>query len=514
MSYRNLMSDLAALYGGQHLPALGYTYRDYRQASAPSAAAESDRQWWSERIPGAARSSAPAVGSARRTGRPAPHHTTLALAGPGHPRRTVRRGPPPRCHAGDGSGRVVLRRAGGLVGRAAVPAQRADVRPRAAAPATWTGWSVTSPRLCCSTSISAPAATATARSRALQDTFRAAAAHADYPGLSVLRDLSRHRGTQVLAPVVFTSALGLGELFAEAVTETFGKPVWINSQGPQVLLDAQVTEFDGGILVNWDVREDAFRPGVVDAMFDRHIDELRRLASDDIAWETPRAPLITAAQRAVRDAANSKTAAPSGNSLHDGFFASAAARPDALAVIGSSGELTYGQLREQVLAVAAALRVAGVEPGDTIAVMGPKCPDQIVALLGILAAGGVYLPIGVDQPAGSGRTHHRDRWRPHGAGLRWGSPDIARRADRHRSAAGGSARRRIRARAKRSQRPRLRAVHIGVDGRAQGRRGHPRRRDEHHRIPQRLLRDWARRPMPRAIAPGMRPVGAATCSAR
>jgi mycobactin phenyloxazoline synthetase len=243
------------------------------------------------------------------------------------------------------------------------------------------------------------AATATARSRALQDTFRAAAAHSDYPGLSVLRDLSRHRGTQVLAPVVFTSALGLGELFAQIATNAFGKPVWINSQGPQVLLDAQVTEFDGGILVNWDVREDAFRPGVIDAMFDRHIDELRRLASDDIAWETPRAPLITDAQRAIRDAANSKTAAPSGNSLHDGFFAAADARPDALAVIGSSGYLTYAELREQVLSVGAALRVAGVKPGDTIAVMGPKCANQIVALLGILTAGGVYLPIGVDHPA-------------------------------------------------------------------------------------------------------------------
>ena len=37
-------------------------------------------------------------------------------------------------------------------------------------------------------------------------------AHATYPGLSVLRDLARYRGTQVLAPVVYTSALGLGSV--------------------------------------------------------------------------------------------------------------------------------------------------------------------------------------------------------------------------------------------------------------------------------------------------------------
>ena len=43
--------------------------------------------------------------------------------------------------------------------------------------------------------------------------------------------------------------------------------------------------------------------------------------------------------------------------------------------------------------------MAGVKPGDTVAVLGPKGPDQITALLGILAAGGVYLPVGIDQPA-------------------------------------------------------------------------------------------------------------------
>ncbi|PPZ77946.1 non-ribosomal peptide synthetase, partial [Neisseria gonorrhoeae] len=115
------------------------------------------------------------------------------------------------------------------------------------------------------------ARTAAARAQAVQEALRSAAGHSAYPGLSVLRDLSRHRGTQVLAPVVFTSALGLGDLFCPDVTEQFGTPGWIISQGPQVLLDAQVTEFDGGVLVNWDVREGVFAPGVIDAMFTHQV---------------------------------------------------------------------------------------------------------------------------------------------------------------------------------------------------------------------------------------------------
>ncbi|HEY2448873.1 MAG TPA: amino acid adenylation domain-containing protein, partial [Mycobacterium sp.] len=239
--------------------------------------------------------------------------------------------------------------------------------------------------------------TAASRARAVQGAMRSAAAHSNYPGLSVLRDLARYRSTPVLAPVVFTSALGLGELFCPDVTEIFGTPGWIISQGPQVSLDAQVTEFDGGVLVNWDVREDVFPPGVIDAMFSHHIDEVLRLAATD-DWDAPDPSALPVTQRAVRDAANNRYAAPSGEALHDGFFHRAGQQPDAPAVFSSSGDLTYAQLRRQALTLAAALRANGIRAGDTVAVMGPKTAEQIPAVLGILAAGGVYLPIGVDQP--------------------------------------------------------------------------------------------------------------------
>ncbi len=198
------------------------------------------------------------------------------------------------------------------------------------------------------------ARTAAARAQAVQEALRSAAGHSAYPGLSVLRDLSRHRGTQVLAPVVFTSALGLGDLFCPDVTEQFGTPGWIISQGPQVLLDAQVTEFDGGVLVNWDVREGVFAPGVIDAMFTHQVDELLRLAAGDDAWDAPSPSALPAAQRAVRAALNGRTAAPSTEALHDGFFRQAQQQPDAPAVFASSGDLSYAQLRDQASAVAAA----------------------------------------------------------------------------------------------------------------------------------------------------------------
>jgi mycobactin phenyloxazoline synthetase len=398
MSYRTLMADLAALYLGRELPELGYTYREYRQAIAAAEAQpqhdrDTDRDWWARRIP-------------QLPDPPAPPSIG------GRDSRTSTR----RWHWLDPATRDALfARAGarGITPAMTLAAAFANALARWSTPrfllnVPLFGRQPLHPdvdrlvgdftsSLLLDVDLSG-AGTPAARAHAVQDAMRNAAAHSAYPGLSVLRDLSRHRGTQVLAPVVFTSALGLGELFNADVTTQFGTPAWIISQGPQVLLDAQVTEFDGGVLVNWDVRDGVFAPGVVDAMFDHHIDELLRLASADDAWDAPGPPALPDAQRAVREEANGRTAAPSGEALHDGFFRRAEQQPHAPAVFAASGDLTYRQLRDQALTVAAALRAAGIGAGDTVAVTGPKTAEQVPALLGILAAGAVYLPIGVDQP--------------------------------------------------------------------------------------------------------------------
>jgi mycobactin phenyloxazoline synthetase len=397
MSYRTLMADLAALYRGDPLDDIGYTYQQYRHQLSMPSSFDADRQWWAERVPELP--DAPALPL-----RPAAQQSDPTRPG----RRWYWLDPAMR----DGLFDRARRR--GVTPAMTLAASFAD---------TVAGWSA-NPRFLLNVPLFgreplhanvdrvvgdftssllldidlAAADTPTARAKTVQHTMHEAAAHASYPGLSVLRDLSRHRGSQVLAPVVFTSALGLGELFSPEVTTQFGSPEWIISQGPQVLLDAQVTEFNGGILLNWDVREDAFCSGVIDAMFARHTDEVQRLAHDDAAWDAPRVSVLPARQREARAAVTTATIA-SGRMLHDGFFDTAARQPDAPAVFAESGDLTYAQLRRQALAVAATLRAAGLPDGGTVAVLGPKTAEQVPALLGIHAAGGVYLPIGADQPA-------------------------------------------------------------------------------------------------------------------
>ena len=241
------------------------------------------------------------------------------------------------------------------------------------------------------------------RARAIQRSMYESGAHAAYSGIDVLRDLGRFRGEPMLAPVVFTSALDLGELFPDNVTQTFGEPVWIVSQGPQVLLDAQVTELRGGLLLNWDVLESAFPQGLIDSMFACFTETVERLAESDAGWEAEAAVRLPSAQARVRAAINATDGPVSGRCLHQGFFKNARANPDAPAVVWGVGDTdgvwSYRELADGALAVAAAFRARGVRRGDTVAVQLPKGRDQILAVLGVLAAGATYVPIGLDQPA-------------------------------------------------------------------------------------------------------------------
>jgi amino acid adenylation domain-containing protein len=79
---------------------------------------------------------------------------------------------------------------------------------------------------------------------------------------------------------------------------------------------------------------------------------------------------------------------------------SAARRPDAVAVQGPDGSLTYAQLDERSGRLAALLAEAGVVPGTRVGFMLPKSVAAVVTIFGVLKAGGVYVPIDTASPRG------------------------------------------------------------------------------------------------------------------
>lgn len=73
--------------------------------------------------------------------------------------------------------------------------------------------------------------------------------------------------------------------------------------------------------------------------------------------------------------------------------------PDAAAVVSGGSELSYRELDARSSRLAQALRRRGVGPEVVVAVAMPRSVDLAVALLGVVKAGGAYLPIEASPPS-------------------------------------------------------------------------------------------------------------------
>ncbi|MEV0360004.1 amino acid adenylation domain-containing protein [Nocardia sp. NPDC050697] len=399
MSYRVLVDDLARLYRGEELPPLGVTFPALAAARAGRAPKEADLAWWWGRIPHLPGPPELPLNDAARRGATEP--ATVRLH-----------------HAIDAADRRRLEE----------HAHRRGVTPAAAVAAVFAeavgAWSA-SPRflltvplfdrdpvhpdvervvgdftssLLVAADLTEPR-TLAERAAAMRAALHEAAAHGSVGGLDVLRELGRHRGEPVVSPVVFTSALGLGELFSPAVTEVLGEPSWIVSQGPQVLLDAQVTELAGTLLLNWDVRASDLEPGAAEAMFGYYVRLLDLLIAGD--WDVRAPDPLAGDVRAERLAAERplpETAHFDGT-LHGRVLALAEQRGAAPAVIAADRTRSHAELADEARRIAGALRAAGVRGGDTVIIDLPKGGDQVAAALGVLTAGAAYVPLAPAQPA-------------------------------------------------------------------------------------------------------------------
>lgn len=94
-----------------------------------------------------------------------------------------------------------------------------------------------------------------------------------------------------------------------------------------------------------------------------------------------------------------QTAVPLPRTTLSGLVAEQAAKtPDAPALADAQYELTYRQMREQVVALANLLRERGVKPGDSVAVALPRSVFLTLALHAIVEVGAAWLPLDTGYP--------------------------------------------------------------------------------------------------------------------
>lgn len=86
--------------------------------------------------------------------------------------------------------------------------------------------------------------------------------------------------------------------------------------------------------------------------------------------------------------------------LHEAFEARAAQAPDAIALSSALGgeEWTYARVNAAANRLAHHLRAIGVGRGKRVGICLDRCPDLLVATLGVLKAGGAYVPLDPEYP--------------------------------------------------------------------------------------------------------------------
>src|SRR5437667_11349849 len=84
---------------------------------------------------------------------------------------------------------------------------------------------------------------------------------------------------------------------------------------------------------------------------------------------------------------------------HEVFEDQARARPDAIAAMHGSRQLTYGELNARANEVARALLARGLTREGVVGVVTERNLDWMAAVLAIFKAGGAYLPIEPRFPA-------------------------------------------------------------------------------------------------------------------
>ncbi|ABW31352.1 non-ribosomal peptide synthetase [Acaryochloris marina] len=111
-------------------------------------------------------------------------------------------------------------------------------------------------------------------------------------------------------------------------------------------------------------------------------------------------PCLTTAEQQQLVAWNQTQAVYSQDAcIHHLFEAQVERIPDAIAVVFQDQQLTYGELNQRANQLAQKLRSQGVQPDVPVGICVERSIDMLVALLGVLKAGGAYLPLDPTYPS-------------------------------------------------------------------------------------------------------------------
>ncbi|GAA3971611.1 hypothetical protein GCM10022231_36430 [Gordonia caeni] len=153
---------------------------------------------------------------------------------------------------------------------------------------------------------------------------------------------------------------------------------------------------DGGLIGRLDYATDLFDAATAAAVAEQYVRVLTGLLAAPVA-AVGDLGLLTPDQ-AVHLQRSAPLPRRRGGGLADAFHRQARRTPDAPAVDAGGCTLTYRQLSQRVLALAAELAQRGAGPEDRVAITAPRGLEQLVAMYAVATVGAAYVPIDPSAP--------------------------------------------------------------------------------------------------------------------
>ena len=125
--------------------------------------------------------------------------------------------------------------------------------------------------------------------------------------------------------------------------------------------------------------------------FLRHFEQLLSSLTENPGQTISSLKLLTPqeSKRLLHDWSCVRTQYPSQRTVHDLFLEQALKTPDRTALVFADKKLTYKEVREGAINLAASLQI---HPGDKVGLLIERSPELIIATLAILIRGGAYVP--------------------------------------------------------------------------------------------------------------------------
>ena len=160
-----------------------------------------------------------------------------------------------------------------------------------------------------------------------------------------------------------------------------------------------MSEQTGGLQVALEYSSDLFDATTIERMLG-HFQALLEGILADGNQPIASLPLLTAAERDQLLVQWNQTQAEYPHELctHQLFEAQVRITPDAVALMCQDQHLTYRELNDRANQLAHHLQNHGVGPGVIVALCMERSVDMVVGLLGVLKAGGAYLPLDPSYP--------------------------------------------------------------------------------------------------------------------